>query len=96
VFRDFTALTAAALFIFSALAAGAQTPVSAQSDGARRISPSELRAMYDRGEVQIVDVRGESSYTAGHVRGALWIPFNEIAARSGELARDKMIVTYCS
>jgi rhodanese-related sulfurtransferase len=71
--------------------AGAQ-----HSDDVRRITPAQLRAAVLKGEAVVVDVRGADSYNAGHIKGALLIPVNEIETRAGELPRNKMIVTYCS
>ncbi len=82
---------AALLLLLLALGASAQT-----GDGARRVTPAEVRAAMESGRAVIVDVRGEGSYEAGHVRGALSIPFNEILSRLDELPRDKTIITYCS
>jgi 3-mercaptopyruvate sulfurtransferase SseA len=67
-----------------------------QSDGVRRITPAEARAAALQGKAIIVDVRGEDSYNAGHIKGARWINLNDIGARASELPRDKMIITYCS
>ena len=73
----------------------AQTqPVPA--DGVRRVTVEELRAALEKGTAIVVDVRGEDQYKAGHIKGALWIPVNEIAGRTKELPKDKLIVTYCS
>jgi hypothetical protein len=72
------------------------TAGQAQSDGVRRITPAEARAAVMQGKAIIIDVRGEDSYNAGHIKGARWINLNDIGARAGELPRDKMIVTYCS
>jgi hydroxyacylglutathione hydrolase len=68
----------------------------AQSDNVRRITPAEARNMVAQGKAIVVDVRGEESYKAGHVKGARWINLNDIGSRTGELPRDKMIITYCS
>lgn len=65
-------------------------------DGARRVTPAEVRVALDKDEAIIVDVRGEGSYEAGHVKGARLIPFNDVLSRIDELPRDKMIITYCS
>jgi len=70
--------------------------VETQSDGVRRIAPAEAREAVAQGKAIIVDVRGEDSYNAGHVKGARWINLNDIGSRTGELPRDKMIITYCS
>ncbi|HJU55007.1 MAG TPA: rhodanese-like domain-containing protein [Pyrinomonadaceae bacterium] len=87
-----------AAIAFVALAAlAAVVGGRAQSDdGVRRVTPAEARAAVEKGQAVIVDVRGEDSFKAGHVKGALWIPLNDIASRAGELPRGKMIITYCS
>ncbi|HVG34214.1 MAG TPA: rhodanese-like domain-containing protein [Pyrinomonadaceae bacterium] len=63
-------------------------------DGAPRISVAEAHDAFQKGKAIIVDVRSESSYRIGHIQGALWMP--DVAARTKELPRDKMIITYCS
>ena len=68
----------------------------ANSDGAARIKPEEVRELLKKNKAVLVDVRGAAVYKAGHVKGALNIPFNEIRERVKELPRDKMIITYCS
>jgi predicted sulfurtransferase len=65
-------------------------------DGARRITPAEVRAALDNGEAIMVDVRSEAAYGEGHVKGARLIPISELTSRISELPRDKMIITYCS
>ena len=93
--RRIIAVAAVAFVALSALAvvAGGR----AQSDdGVRRVTPAEARAAVEKGQAVIVDVRGEDSFKAGHVKGALWIPVNDIASRTNELPRGKMIITYCS
>ena len=63
-------------------------------DGVPRITVAAAREALEKGTAIIVDVRSESSYRVGHVLGALWMP--DIAQRTKELPRDKMIITYCS
>ena len=101
-----SAATLLALMALAVCAAGQQangpatvSPAAqnqAPGDGARRITPAEARAALDKGEAIIVDVRGESSYEAGHVKGARLIPYSDLVARMDEFPRDKMIITYCS
>ncbi|HEX8651271.1 MAG TPA: rhodanese-like domain-containing protein [Pyrinomonadaceae bacterium] len=76
--------------------APATQPTVSQGDGVRRVTTTELKEALDKGTAVVVDVRAEEQYKAGHIKGALHIPEAEIAARAGELPRDKMIVTYCS
>jgi hypothetical protein len=65
-------------------------------DGVRRITPAELRQAILKNQAVIVDVRNESSYDEGHIKGARLIPINDIGTRASELPRDKIIVTYCA
>ncbi len=73
-------------------ASSAPTP----ADGVRRMTVSELQNLVNKNEAFIVDVRSQDSYNAGHIRGAKLFPLGEIDKRSGELPKDKLIVTYCS
>jgi hydroxyacylglutathione hydrolase len=59
---------------------------------------SELFAAIDAGRApRIVDVRTADEFAAGHVPGAINMPFNEVGRRAGELtaARDEPLVVYC-
>lgn len=45
---------------------------------------------------RLVDVRTQQEFDAGHVPGAVLIPYDQIAARAAELgSRDTPIVLYC-
>ena len=69
----------------------------ALKDPALRISLDEFRGLVSKGGVTIVDVRGEESFAAGHIPGALLIP---LGALEGSVERlrslRKPVVTYCS
>jgi 3-mercaptopyruvate sulfurtransferase SseA len=84
------------LLALLSLAVGAAAQENAQGDGVRRITPAEVRVALEKGEAVIVDVRGPGAYEAGHVKGALSMPTDQLLSRIGELPRDKMIITYCS
>jgi hypothetical protein len=70
------------------------TPVP--GDGVRRITVTELKNAVDKNAVLIIDVRTPEAYEAEHIKGSINIPESPTASHSGELPRDKMIVTYCS
>jgi len=56
------------------------------------------RALLERmraGEVTILDVRPIEEYRAGHIRGAVSIPLNELKKRLKELPKGREIVAYC-
>jgi rhodanese-related sulfurtransferase len=65
-------------------------------DGVKRLTKDELRAALDKGTAIVVDVRPAQAYQQTHIKGAIHIPLEQVGARTGELPRDKMIVTYCS
>jgi 3-mercaptopyruvate sulfurtransferase SseA len=66
------------------------------ADGARRITAAELYELWQRGQVLVVDTRGEAAYQQGHIPGAIVITPNEVLAKADQLPRNKMIVTYCT
>jgi len=46
----------------------------------------------------VLDVRSDSEYAAGHVPGAIHIPFQSVASRVDELPvdKDETVVVYCA
>jgi len=48
-----------------------------------------------RGELQLVDVRLDDEWEAGHIAGADHIPLDSLSARAGEIDRSKPVVLYC-
>ena len=66
------------------------------TDGIRRITVSELRDLVAKNQAFIVDVRDDASFKKGHIRGAKLIPVADVLNHTGELPKDKLIVTYCS
>lgn len=62
------------------------------------MTPAELLDRIDRGgRLAIVDVRTAVEFAAGHVPGAVNIPFQQAGARAGEVpaAKDEEVVVYC-
>ena len=71
--------------------------VSMQSD-VPRISIQELKAMMDKGtEVQIIDTQPRDVYAAGHIKGAISLPWKSQIALEDvwNLSSEILIVTYC-
>ena len=75
-------------------AGGATSTVSA--DGARRITPAELKQMLDGGTAVLYDTRAKGAYDAEHIKGSLSMPSNEVGDRAGELPKGKTLVFYCT
>jgi glyoxylase-like metal-dependent hydrolase (beta-lactamase superfamily II)/rhodanese-related sulfurtransferase len=63
--------------------------------GIWEIQPQALEEVGN--QVQIVDVREPAEYSGplGHIRGAKLIPLGQLVARSGELAKERPLVTVC-
>jgi rhodanese-related sulfurtransferase len=59
------------------------------------ISPKELVARLGQDDVVLLDVRPAPEYQAGHIPGAISIPYDELPERLAELPTGKTIVAYC-
>jgi len=73
----------------------AWAPLTFTFAGIWEIVPQALEEI--SGKVQIVDVREGAEYDGplGHIEHSLLIPLGDLAARTGELARDKPVVAVC-
>lgn len=63
-----------------------------------RIPPKELQKMLAAtpAAITLVDVRDQREYAEGHIKGAVNIPVEQFAARSGTLEKEKKIIVYCN
>ena len=59
------------------------------------ISREELAQRLDDGNLIIIDVRPETEYTAGHIRGARSVPIDQLPDVVKDLPDGKEIVAYC-
>ena len=60
-----------------------------------RLTVEEVKARLDRGDALIlVDVRKESVYARGHVRGAICLPVTDVESRLEQLPAAKHLVFY--
>jgi rhodanese-related sulfurtransferase len=81
----------------------AAEPLEAQSHFINKLSvetdPSDVHADLGKGVslFVVVDCRRPEQYAAGHIPGALSLPYRDITADGvAHLPKDKTIVTYCS
>ena len=58
------------------------------------VGPEAGRELVDAGAT-LLDVREPNEWQAGHAPDAQFIPLGEVAARTGELARDRRVVVIC-
>jgi rhodanese-related sulfurtransferase len=54
-----------------------------------------LKTRIDSGETYLIDVRSPGEYAAGHVAQARLVPLDQLAARLGELPKDREIFVIC-
>jgi rhodanese-related sulfurtransferase len=59
------------------------------------VGMEELRRKMETGDVIVLDVRPEEEYGRGHIRKAISIPIDQLAARAGELPKGTEVVAYC-
>lgn len=60
-----------------------------------QVDPAEVARALDRGEVAVIDVRGESEWKEGHVSGARHIPLGYLPDRLSELSTGQPMVVHC-
>ena len=61
-----------------------------------RIDPAEAKQELDRGDALFVDLRSTSAYEAGHIPGALHLPYDAPVEHLRQvLASDARIIAYC-
>lgn len=81
----------------SANTSGAQPqPAASPTDGVERISIADARAAADEGRAVFLDVRSQTEFDRGHIKGAISLPKGQIPERSNQLPKGKLIITYCA
>ena len=60
----------------------------------REVSREEARKLIEEG-AQLIDVRADHEWNAGHIAGATHIALPEIPQRTGEIDQDRPVVVYC-
>ncbi len=61
-----------------------------------RISVDEAKAMLDKGNAVVIDVRQPDEWASGRVAGAIHIPVDDVLARIDELPTDKDLLFICA
>lgn len=60
-----------------------------------RVSAKEAQEMLEQGDAVVIDVRRDDEYKAGHVKGALWIPVDDVIPRFEELPKEGKLLFIC-
>ena len=61
----------------------------------REISASEAAALVADRRVNVLDVRRATEFAGGHVPGAINIAHTRLAARTGDVPRDRPLIVNC-
>ena len=67
---------------------------SGEAPEVREVNRAEARKLVEDG-AQLVDVRADHEWEAGHIAGASHIPLDELAQRAAELDKERPVVLYC-
>lgn len=59
------------------------------------VGVAELAEMISAGDVEVVDVRRDYEYEAGHIPGARHIELNVLPANADSIGKEKPVVFYC-
>jgi len=60
-----------------------------------KIQIPELFELYEKGEVELIDIRFNEEYEAWHIGFGKHIPLNELPDRLDEIDKTKTVVTMC-
>lgn len=58
------------------------------------VTPTDAKPLIDGG-AQLVDVRTDGEYAAGHIPGSRHVPLPDVQAEAAGLDRDRPLVIYC-
>jgi rhodanese-related sulfurtransferase len=59
------------------------------------VDPERARALIDRGEVQVVDVREPREWDAGRIAGARHVELERLASEADSIDRERPVLFYC-
>lgn len=59
------------------------------------VSVHEAKDMLDDGDVFLLDVRTESEFNSGHLKGSVNIEVSQLGSRLDNVPADKVILVYC-
>ncbi|MCW2987796.1 MAG: Rhodanese domain protein [Solirubrobacterales bacterium] len=64
------------------------------SETGREVSREEAQRLIDEG-AQLIDVRADHEWEAGHLPGATHVPLDELPERTGEIDKERPVLLYC-
>jgi rhodanese-related sulfurtransferase len=68
---------------------------SAVAETGLEVDVARLAEMIVAGDVELIDVRRDYEYEAGHIPGARHVELNDLPANADSIPKDKPVVFYC-
>lgn len=65
-------------------------------ESVEEIDPATLSQRLQRGDVQLIDVRGRAEWEAGHILGSRNVPLGDLVANLGAIDRARPVVLQCA
>jgi rhodanese-related sulfurtransferase len=59
------------------------------------VSPADVKAKHEAGEIQLIDVREPYEHEAGRIAGARHIELERVASQAPTIDKDRPVVFYC-
>lgn len=59
------------------------------------VQPGALQESLESGDAQVIDVRADHEWDAGHIPGATHIPLEALSERAEEIDRRRPVIFYC-
>ena len=59
------------------------------------VSPADVKARHEAGEIQLIDVREPYEHEAGRIAGARHIELERVASQAPTIDKDRPVVFYC-
>jgi rhodanese-related sulfurtransferase len=72
-----------------------QTADSEPASPETELAPRRVAELVSSGEAELIDVRRDYEYEAGHLGGARHVEVNELTAQADSIPRDRTVVFYC-
>jgi len=73
----------------------AMSEPTSETTTTQELSAEQAAAKVSSDEAQLVDVRRDHEFEAGHIAGAIHIPLDSLPARAGELDQERPIIFQC-
>jgi rhodanese-related sulfurtransferase len=65
------------------------------SDLPDHVPPERVAELAEAGDLELIDVRRDYEFEAGHIPGARHVEVNELTARADSIPKDKTVLFYC-